>query len=274
MLKAYAKINLTLDITGTRPDGYHLLDSVMQTVSLFDTVSVEKSDNITVGCDCNEINGPGNTAYTAAMAFFENTGIRGGANIYIKKKIPLASGLGGGSADAAAVISELNRLYSTGLDRASLCKIGLSVGADVPFCIMGGTARVRGIGEIVTQLPALADCGIVIVKHGEKLSTKDMYSKIDASRPVDAVTPSAVEAIYSGDLDALCKCVGNAFSSVALNTELERDFRKTSPLCVSVSGSGPSMFAIYTDAVTARSSAEILKNLGYMALYARPVSDE
>lgn len=274
VFNAYAKINLTLDITGKRPDGYHIIDSVMQTVSLYDTVSVEKSDNITVDCDNDGIIGDGNITCTAAKAFFEHTGIRGGAYINIKKRIPLAAGLGGGSADAAAVILGLNRLYGTQLSTASLCKIGLSVGADVPFCVVGGTARVGGIGEVVTRLPSLADCGIVIVKHGHKLSTKDMYSKIDAADYSGRTTPQAVAAIYSGNLEALCKNVGNVFSSLALNRELERDFQKTSPLCVSLSGSGPSMFALYHDAATADIAADMLTSLGYNALCTRPISGE
>ena len=159
-VKACAKINLTLDIVGKRCDGYHLIDSVFQSVSIFDELCVEKGDGITVKCSVGSIDNKDNIVCKAAEKFFENTKINGGAAIEIKKNIPLAAGLGGGSADAAAVIVALDRLYETKLSNEQICSIGLSVGADVPFCTVGGTARVGGIGEIVEKLPDIPDCAV------------------------------------------------------------------------------------------------------------------
>ena len=255
-LKANAKINLTLDILGKREDGYHLIDSVFQSVSLGDIVEVDKADNIVVSCSDSSICDESNIAYKAAKKFFEHTGIVGGTSIKIEKHIPLASGMGGGSADAAAVIVALNSLYTTNLSQDALCEIGLSVGADVPFCIVGGTARVGGIGEKMSSLPNMPDCAILLIKHGQKLSTADMYRQVDTFPQEKFYTELLVEGVRKDDLNCVCQNVYNAFSSVCDNCKLIDDIERTHPLCVSLSGSGPTVFAIYDSLV----DAEIAKN--------------
>lgn len=262
-LKANAKINLTLDVLGKREDGYHLIDSVFQSVSLCDIVEVDMSDSIVVGCSDNTICDESNIAYKAAKKFFEYTGTQGGAGIKIEKNIPLASGMGGGSADAAAVIVALDRLYNTNLSKDALCEIGLSVGADVPFCIMGGTARVGGIGEQMSKLPNMPDCAILLIKHGKKLSTADMYSKVDAFPQESFYTDKMVEGIKASDLSAVCQNVFNAFDSVCDNEDLVNDIKSTSPLTVSLSGSGPTVFAIYADMMQANTAKVELQKKGY-----------
>lgn len=267
-LKANAKINLTLDVIGKRDDGYHLIDSVFQSVSLCDEISVEKCDNITVRCSDSTICDNSNIAYKAAQKFFEFANISGGARIVIKKHIPLASGMGGGSADAAAVIVALNKIYKTNLTDQQLCEIGLSVGADVPFCIMGGTARVGGIGEQMSKLPDMPDCAILLVKHGTKLSTADMYKKIDSCPQVKFYTQAVSDGIKNGDLNVVCKNVYNAFSSVCDNNDLINDIKQTKPLAVSLSGSGPTVFAIYSDMLLAADAKSELEKVGYTPIIA------
>lgn len=272
-VKANAKINLTLDVVGRREDGYHLIDSVFQSVSLCDEISVKKCDNIVVRCDDSTICAEANIAYKAAESFFENTGINGGAEITIEKYIPLASGMGGGSADAAAVIVALDKLYETNLSQDALCKIGLSVGADVPFCIVGGTARVGGIGEQMTVLSHMPDCAMLLIKHGAKLSTADMYKKID-NRPQSAFyTQAMTDSINGGDLDAVCKNVFNAFSAVCNNDELINNIKTTKPLAVSLSGSGPTVFAIYNSFDLAKKAAKDLIDKGYNPIITEPVNN-
>lgn len=244
-LKANAKINLTLDICGKRADGYHLIDSVMQSISLCDILTVEKANDITVSCSDQMLCGEENIATKAAKAFFDFSGINAGADIYIEKHIPKAAGLGGGSADAAAVIVALNELYETGFDVNTLCEIGLSVGADVPFCIVGGTARVRGIGELIETVSPLCDVSLLLSLSGEKQSTADMYRKIDNSPALPPVTEKMLCAIGKGDITGVANLLSNSFGAVCDYTALAQKFLETSPLGVSLSGSGPTVFAMY-----------------------------
>lgn len=269
--KAYAKINLTLDIIGKRADGYHLIDSVMQSVSLADEITVEKADEITVECGKSEICGDNNIAYKAAQSFFYHTSLSGGAKIAIEKQIPLAAGLGGGSADAAAVICALDKIYDTKLSVTELQQIALTVGADVPFCISGGTARVGGIGEEIKPINSCPDCTLILIKHGNKLSTADMYKKIDSAPAVCRNTPNAVDALACGSLDSLSKNIGNAFSTVCYDEKLINDIKSTSPLAVSLSGSGPTVFAVFDDKTKAGAAADKLGRLGYNPIIANPV---
>lgn len=269
-LKACAKINLTLDVIGKREDGYHLIDSVFQSVSLYDEITVEKSDTIIVRCTDSTIEDKSNIAYKAAGRFFEYVGIDGGAEIVIKKHIPLASGMGGGSADAAAVIVALDKIYGTKLSEDALCKIGLSVGADVPFCIIGGTARVGGIGEKMQKLPDMPDCAILLIKHGAKQSTADMYKRVDAYPQTTFYTQAMSDGISNGDLDTVCKNVFNAFSAVCNNECLINDIKTTNPLAVSLSGSGPTVFAIYNSIADANQAKNTLQQADYKPIIATP----
>ena len=269
-LKACAKINLTLDILGKREDGYHIIDSVFQSVSLCDEIDIQKSNTITVRCTDNTICDRSNIAYKAVQKFFEYVGIDGGADIKIEKHIPLASGMGGGSADAAAVIVALDRLYETNLSQERLCEIGLSVGADVPFCIMGGTARVGGIGDKIEKMPDMPECAIILIKHGKKQSTADMYRQVDTYPQDKYYTQSMVDAIKNSNLSAVCQNVFNAFSSVCNDEKLTKDIKKTNPLVVSLSGSGPTVFAVYNNIADAHKAKNVLKQMNYNPIIAVP----
>lgn len=268
--KANAKINLTLDVVGRRDDGYHLIDSVFQSVSVSDIVSVKKSDSINVNCSDSDLRDQSNIAYKAAQIFFEYSGVTGGADIEIEKHIPQAAGLGGGSVDAAAVIVLLDKIYETNLSQEQLCEIGLSVGADVPFCIVGGTARVGGIGEKMNRLPDMPDCVLLLIKHGQKLSTADMYRKVDAYPQDEFFTEEMTKAIENSNLAEVCKNVFNVFQSVCDNEVLIADINKTAPMAVSLSGSGPTVFAIYNDIDVANMAKNMLRQTGYDPIVAFP----
>ncbi|MBO4694046.1 MAG: 4-(cytidine 5'-diphospho)-2-C-methyl-D-erythritol kinase [Clostridia bacterium] len=267
IIKAYAKINLTLDIKAKRKDGYHIIDSIFQSVGLFDLLEVEREDGISV--DCDGINEKSNIAFIAAQEFFKATAISSGARIKIKKNIPFLSGLGGGSADAAAVIVALDRIYGTGLDFEKLNKIALSVGADIPFCLTGGTARVGGIGENVEQLSPIKDFWVVIVKHGQKKSTADMYRMIDEISVSSGFTEEFIKNLSAADYKAAFAAVGNTFGAVAADDGLLSSLKALNPLGASISGSGPSHFAIFGDEPSARFAAEQLIRLGF-ATFAVP----
>lgn len=254
---APGKINLTLDIVGARPDGYHLLESVFQSVSVYDKIVVKKKWGkgiklVADDCDCPAEE---NTAYKAAKAFFRYTGLKKGVKITLDKHIPRQAGMGGGSADAAGVLWALNILFGTRLTIAQLCEIGLTVGADVPFCVMGGTAFVTGVGEGVQPLPPLPDCYIVVAQPDCGISTKEAYAAVDnaqiVSRPDNAAAMAALEA---GDLAGVCRQAINVFEST---TELKgvREIRRRmedyAPLCSQMTGSGSCVFAIFEDRVAA-----------------------
>ena len=258
-IKANAKINLSLKITGKRPDGYHLIDTVMHSVGLFDEIQIEKADNITVSCDKYDIPQESNIAFKAARLFFENTNISSGVDIRIIKNIPAAAGLGGGSADAAAVLLGLDCLYNTNLGEQALCEMALKLGADVPFFIKGGCQRAQGIGEKLTQLPTMKSGYILLCKADTKPSTAEMYRLLDSQNPKNNDTEKVLSAINSNDLNALSKSLFNDFLTVWGETELELILKGLSPLAVSLSGSGPTFFAVFDDFEKALNAKNSLK---------------
>lgn len=266
ILKAYAKINLTLDICGKREDGYHLIDSVFQSVGVFDVVEVKKDNKISVYCE--GVQGEKNIAFTAAKEFFSFTGIKGGADIKITKNIPMVAGLGGGSADAAAVIIALNGIYGTALTKNQMTEIAVKCGADVPFFLYGGTARVRGIGEIVTPLKFIGNFYALTVKSGDKKSTDDMYKKLDNITALNGVTDEFVKLLSSGEKSAVLKKASNAFLSVYDDKNILSILSSYSPVSVSLSGSGPSFFALFDKKDLVQKAKEDLKNKGYSPILA------
>lgn len=274
-VKAPAKINLTLDVIGRREDGYHLLESIMQTVDRYDTVTIAPADRITlhtVGGEPCPVEK--NTAYKAALVFFKETGIAGGAAITVTKSIPQQAGMGGGSADAAGVLWGLDRLYDTHLPVERLCAMGLQVGADVPFCVLGGTAFVTGIGEGLQPISAMPDCYITIAQPAEGVSTAEAYAAIDAAgtlrRPRHA---AALQAAAQGDLAALCHQAENVFEeATALPGVLaiRRIMDTYMPLCSRMTGSGSAVFAVFVDEQQAQACATQLKETCPTAFVCRP----
>lgn len=258
-LKASAKINLVLSIDGKRDDGYHTIDTVMQSVSLCDTVSVKTAKDITVKCNASKIAGQDNIAYKAAQAFFEFTKLEGGANIGITKRIPMAAGLGGGSADAAAVILALDKLYKTELKTEELEKIAIGLGADVPFFITGGTKRAEGIGDILTDINLLQKGYFILVKEGQKPSTAEMYKKLDESGYEKFKVENLILAIEKEDQDEICKGFGNSFEKLWENAPIKTELLKLDADAVCLSGSGPTFFAFYKNKKAAQKAYKRLK---------------
>lgn len=252
---AAAKINLSLDITGRLDNGFHTLFMVMQSVSIFDRVTLETTDTGDIEIDCGGADLPedkNNIAVKAAHRFFSEAGIKNsGLKISIEKHIPVSAGLAGGSADAAAVIEGLNMLTGAELCRTALCSIGAQVGSDVPFCLCGGTKLAENTGDRLTPLPDLKDCAIVLCKPVEGVSTAQAYSDFDALvNPVHPDNEAIVKAMLESDLSALCKNAANVFEQViTLNkVELIRSALTDASACLSLmSGSGPTVLGIFTE---------------------------
>ncbi len=271
--KTNAKINLTLDILGTLDNGYHKVDMIMQSVSLFDKVKVKKINSGTKVISSDEtLGGEDDITYKAAQLFFEISGISGGAQIEIQKNIPLAAGLGGGSSNAAAVLLLLNKLYNEPLSQNKISELALKLGADVPFFLKGGTMRAEGIGEKLSKLPDMPECFIVIAKVGQKKSTKYMYSVID-NADVSAYRPdtsAAITALNEGSLLSLCKNVKNVFSAAWEDSPLKDILSVSNALAVGLSGSGPSYFAIYENESDAKKTLLSLKEKNITAFLTVP----
>lgn len=278
---APAKVNLSLDIVGRRPDGYHDLDMVMQSVSLYDVVSVEKVPTGSVKLTCGESNVPcggENTVLRAANAFFEMTGVRRetGLLFQIEKHIPSQAGLGGGSADAAAALRLLDQICRTALNEDRLKEIGLSVGADVPFCVAGGTARVQGIGEIVTPVSPMAMCNIVICRPDIGIATKKAYAAFDGKqrKVAELHTGPVLCALEKKNLRTLGSALGNAFEDVGVPPEIpeiEKEMMQYGAAGARMTGSGSAVFGLFEDVKQAESCRiSLLKR--YSAVFlCRPV---
>lgn len=244
-IKANAKINFSLSVCGKREDGYHLIDTVMHSVDLYDTVIIKIADNINVAC--GDLSQEENIAYKAAKLFFEAAKINGGCEIKIEKQIPLSAGLGGGSADAAAVLLGLDKLYNTNLSYETLCGMALKLGADVPFFIKGGCMRSEGIGEILTPAVSLKKGYILLAKADLKPSTGEMYRRLDSQDTVLADTKAVLSAIENNDLSALSKSLYNAFETVWPMSAVKSALLKTEAIAVALTGSGPTWFAVFDD---------------------------
>jgi len=272
-LKACAKINLSLYIKGKRDDGYHLIDTVMQSVDLYDDITVKRSGTLSVLCSDGEIPQENNIAFKAAKLFFETTDIDGGAEIYIEKKIPVAAGLGGGSGDAAAVLLALDRIYKTDLSYDTLCEMAVKLGADVPFFIKGGTQRAENIGEKLTALKSFTAGYFVLAKRDSKPSTKEMYTLLDSKDYGAIDMESAVAACENNDLSTLCRVMNNSFLSVWEENTLAAELEAFSPLGVCLSGSGPTFFAVFDKESKAKKCRDALIKDGIEAFVCRPCKD-
>lgn len=252
-LKARAKINLNLDIVGRRKDGYHLLNMIMQQIDLYDIVSMKKTlDGISINTDCDYIDsGKDNIAYKAAYEMMKAFDTIKGVEINIEKKIPVAAGLAGGSADGAAVILGLNDIYNLNLNRKELIDIGLKVGADVPFCLIGGCAAVSGIGEIVEPISGLVDKWILLSKPPIDVSTKETYSLFDLKNMRSNFNfQEIIKTVEHQKVENFFDVMNNSLESVTINkysivAKLKNKFKELHPDFFMMSGSGPTVFGIY-----------------------------
>ncbi len=278
-VNAYAKINLFLEVKEKLENGYHNLETVMQSVTLCDTLTAEKKKaGIDLECVCEGKQIKDNIVIKAALLFFERSGIDGGVDIKLIKRIPVESGLGGGSSDAAATLYALNTLYGGALCDEVLYKTAKDIGADVPFCLKKGLCYAEGIGEILTDTGRLPDCHIVITVGSHSVSTKKAFEELDRVTDRNTADKTAMmSAIERSDLSGICDSLYNCFELVNPASEvLKRLLLDNGALAASLSGSGPSVFGIYDKKETAERSAETLKELGYKAFICRPYyrSDE
>lgn len=269
-LKAYGKINLGLDVVRKREDGYHEVRMIMQTVNLYDKITMGKNNGGGIRTETNlpyVPDGEGNLAYRAAKLLADEFGITDGVTIKIKKCIPVAAGMAGGSTDAAAVLVGMNRLFSLGLSRKELMKRGVKLGADVPYCIMRGTALSEGIGEILTELPPAPQCSIVLAKPQVSVSTKAVYGKLRVNELTPKQHPDIdgmAEAIKNGDLDGVIARLGNVLETVTIPDHPEigtirQIMMEQGAEGALMSGSGPTVFSIFKEEEAARKTCEVLK---------------
>lgn len=269
-IPAYAKINLTLDVLGKRPDGYHDLSMVMQSVSLADQVIIRETgeEGFTLKTDLGFLPGADkNIAGMAARAFARHTGADlSGLEIELQKHIPVCAGTAGGSSDGAAVLRGLNRWFSCGLSLRHLAEIGEEVGSDVPYCVLGCTALAEGRGEKLTCLPALPDCHIVLCKPGFSVSTPELFRRIDELKlRFHPDTAGVLAALEEGDLAGVSRRMFNVFEEAlpaqrrAVVEEIKSTLLSRGALGACMSGTGPTVFGIFDNAESAQSVADELK---------------
>ncbi|MBE6592776.1 MAG: 4-(cytidine 5'-diphospho)-2-C-methyl-D-erythritol kinase [Ruminococcaceae bacterium] len=284
-VKAYAKINLHLDVCGILDDGYHSVKTVMQSVSLFDDVTVELDDNGTFFAECNVDGVPTdekNIAVRAAKLYVERIGEKCGARIKIDKNIPMAAGLAGGSADAAAALIALNRIFDERLAAEELFELGAMLGADVPFCIACGTLYSDGKGEKLHSFPQMKqDVIFAIACGGEGVSTPWGYRLLDEKfdrfsnySPKD--TNELEVSLKCGASNAFCKNLFNVFEAPILEhrpvaKEIKELFANKGAICALMSGSGPSVYAVFENENDALVAIDAIKQKGYFAAIARPI---
>lgn len=283
-VKAPAKINLTLDIVGKRPDGYHDVAMVMQAVSLYDTVTVESADGeggeIKVSCPaysdvpCDD----SNIVCKAARAFFAHTGVEAKPlSITIDKIIPTQAGLAGGSSDGAAVVLALNRIFETHLTMDEMADICSRFGSDVPFCLLGGTMLATGTGTTLKKLRSMPKCHIVICKPDISVSTAEAYAACD-SRPSKGFlyTDELIKRLYSRDIRGLSTCLYNEFEQV-MELPVINEIKKTMISCkalgASMSGSGSAVYAIFLDEKKAQKCVDVLSGQYDKVFLTQPLKD-
>lgn len=275
-LKSRAKINLSLDVVGKRPDGYHEVEMIMQQINLYDNISIsERDDNeIKIFTNCEYIpTNPSNIAYKAADNLRKTLSISKGVNIYIDKRIPVAAGLAGGSANAAAVLKGLNKLWDLKLSQKELMDIGINIGADVPFCILGGTALAQGIGEKLTPIESnIKNTWIVLAKPPISVSTGEVYRQLDLSKIINKPnTARLVDSIEKGNIYGISDSMRNVLETVTeakhpIISEIKRKMMEYNCLGSMMSGSGPTVFGICKNYEKAKSAYEHL-SLFYKQTY-------
>ena len=276
-IKAYAKINLTLDITGRREDGYHLLRSIMQQISVYDVVELKKADDISLKVVSSNASGLShevvpedarNIAWKAAELILKEAGISGGVEIILHKNIPAAAGLAGGSTDAAAVLRGISRLYGLGYDSGKLCELGVKLGADVPFCILGGTALAEGIGDKLTVLPPPEKAYILLAKLPVAVSTKQVYEAYDALSVTEREDLSGrlTELLmdHGADIKAVSACLMNVLAEVTQDQypvigQMAGKMKELGAEGALMSGSGPSVFGLFADEIMVNKACDAMK---------------
>jgi len=269
VIKAMAKVNLGLDVLRRLENGYHEVKMVMQTVNLYDELVVKKEEGckITITSNTGELPlNEDNLIFKAAKLIFEKAGCSYGVSIHLNKNIPIAAGMAGGSTDAAATLLAMNHLFEFGMSKEALAGIGVRIGADVPYCIYGGTYLSEGIGEVLTKLPDAPDCFVVVAKPDISVSTKYVYENLHANElkyhpDIDGM----VEAIREGSLDGVCERMENVLETVTETkytqiTELKTIMKEHGAMRAMMSGSGPTVFGLYEVKENAEAAAEVIRS--------------
>lgn len=278
--KAYGKLNLMLNISGTRADGYHTLETVMQTVALYDTIEIRlrSKKGITLSCDLPYVpSDERNIAWKAAQKYVENSGFDGGIHIDIKKMIPVGGGMAGGSTNAAAVLNMLETMCG-GVGQERLAEIALSLGADVPFCLHTGTYLAEGIGEILTKLPDMPKCHIVVCKPRASVSSKNAYGVYDTYiNKQNYDHKLMLAALEAGDIYKVANAMGNSFEAPigAENPEIlqiKQRMLDMKALNAAMTGSGSVVFGIFDDIEQAHACKAMLRQLKYRTYCVKPVN--
>ena len=267
-LKALAKINLGLDVLGRRENGYHDVRMVMQSIYLYDEVKIakKKEPGITLTTNLKFLpTGDGNIAYKAAQLLMDEFDLKEGVQITLNKHIPVAAGLAGGSSNAAAVLFGINRMFSLGLSQKELMERGVTLGADVPYCVMRGTVLAEGIGEILTPLPACPKCHVLIAKPPISVSTKMVYEKLDA---LEITEHPDIDGILNGlarkNIHKVAECMGNVLEQVTIPVypvieQIKNVMKEGGAMNAMMSGSGPTVFGLFEDRQSARRAAQKIK---------------
>jgi len=268
---AYAKINLGLDVLRRREDGYHEVKMIMQTIDLCDTLTFykKKEPGVVLRTDKENLStGKDNLICRAADALLTEAGISGGVEIFLEKRIPVAAGMAGGSTDAAATFSGLNELFGLGYSLERLQALGVTLGADIPYCLMGGTALSEGIGEVLTELPPPPPCVLVVAKPDIDVSTKFVYENLHADTlPYHPDIDGMEAAIRSGSLRGIAERMGNVLETVTVREypiigKIKEQMKKAGALNALMSGSGPTVFGLFTEKEPAVAAAEQIERRG------------
>lgn len=271
LLKALAKINLGLDVVRRREDGYHEVRMIMQTIHLFDQLSIEKSREPGIHISTNLSFLPvneNNLVYKAGMLLMDEFHITEGVDVNLVKRIPVAAGMAGGSTDAAAMLYGLNQMFDLGLSRQELMDRGVKIGADVPYCLMRGTALAEGIGEDLTQLPPMVKCPVLIAKPQISVSTKFVYQNLKLDE--NTIHPDIDQLqkdIIAKDLDAVASHMGNVLETVTISeypiiADIKEQMMHSGAVNAMMSGSGPTVFGLFKDKETAEKAAEDMRQSG------------
>ncbi len=267
-VNAYAKVNLGLDVIRKREDGYHEVKMIMQTVSLHDVLTIKRTNDsgitIRTNLDFLPVN-RNNLIYQAAKRLMEHCKMREGISVDLKKHIPVAAGMAGGSADAAAVLHGINAMFELGLNLKELQEIGVKIGADVPYCLMQGTALAEGIGEKLTELPAMPDCPVLIAKPPISVSTKFVYENLKLNAKMHHPDIDAqIQAIHRQDLKTIAECMGNVLETVTIPNypvidQIKSCMTANGAIRAMMSGSGPTVFGLFFDMETAKDAEKALR---------------
>lgn len=281
--KAYAKINLGLDVTGVREDGYHIVKMIMQNVDLYDTLTFEDNDSgdiiLTASTDKIETD-ERNLICKVARQLKDKFNVKQGVTMQLVKRIPVAAGMAGGSTDGAATYLALNELWGLNLSKKELCELAVSLGADIPYCIIGGTALAEGIGEELTAISDMPTCHLVIAKPAIDVSTGWVYKELDSREGIKHPDIDGIKAaIEEGDLNKMCALIGNVLEEVTASKykevgQLEEILRKEGAVGAFMTGSGPTVFGVFDkkDAAEAGYRAVVESKLAPETFLSAPIN--